>query len=51
MDYGLWTGSVQCLQIAQKNNYTLMVYITFSTGVHVPKSQLYCAMAVVLTVG
>ena len=39
------------LLIAQKNNYMLMVYITFSTGVHVPMSQLYYGMAVVLTVG
>ena len=33
--------------------YTLVVYITFYTGpgVHVPISQLYCVMAVVLTVG
>ena len=38
--------------IAQKNNYTLVVYNTFYTepGFHVPISQLYCAMAVVLTV-
>ena len=35
-------GSMSFLAIAQKNNYTLVVYITFSTGVHVPKSHLHC---------